>query len=157
MVNDRLQLQLVSKTSTPSTRKSDGKDAGPAEQVPAATATLPSVFALGDNANIRDAPLPATAQTASQQALWLAKRLNKHDIDQRHFTFRNLGIMTYLGGSKGLVQSPFEGAFGDVSGRVAFLIWRGAYLTMAVSWRNKVLIPVYWALNAVFGRDITRF
>jgi hypothetical protein len=37
------------------------------------------------------------------------------------------------------------------------LIWRGAYLTQTISWRNKVLIPVYWFINWVFGRDISRF
>lgn len=128
IVDDRLRVQLHSKPS------SNAK--------PASSATMTDVFALGDNAMIRDAQLPATAQTASQQALWLGKRLNKGDLKSQQFTFRNLGIMTYLGNSKGLVQT--EGWLGDVSGRAAWLIWRGAYLTMSVSWRNKILIPVYW-------------
>ena len=130
IVDDRLRIQLH---PTPS---SD------ADEKPASSATMTDVFALGDNAMIRDAQLPATAQTASQQALWLGKRLNKGDLERQHFTFRNLGVMTYLGNSKGLVQT--EGWLGDVSGRAAWLIWRGAYLTMTVSWRNKILIPVYW-------------
>ena len=50
--------------------------------------------------------------------------------------------MTYLGNAKGLVQT--EGVMGDISSRAAWLIWRGAYLTMSVSWRNEILIPVYW-------------
>lgn len=143
VVDDRLRIQLHSKSSS----GPDGK--------PASAATMTDVFALGDNAMIRDAHLPATAQTASQQALWLGKRLNKGDLESQHFTFRNLGVMTYLGNSKGLVQT--EGWLGDISGRAAWLIWRGAYLTMSVSWRNKILIPVYWFLNWAFGRDITRF
>ena len=134
IVDDRLQVQLRSVSVL--SKDGDGKT------MPASSATLKDVFALGDNATIRDAPLPATAQTASQQALWLAKRLNKGDLEQQHFTFRNLGIMTYLGNSKGLVQT--EGVFGDISGRMAWLVWRGAYLTMSVSWRNKILIPTYW-------------
>jgi hypothetical protein len=28
--------------------------------------------------------------------------------------------------------------------RLAWLVWRGAYLTQTVSWRNKLLIPIYW-------------
>ena len=133
IVDDRLRVQLHSKPS-PSSPSADEK--------PASLATMTDVFALGDNAMIRDANLPATAQTASQQALWLAKRLNKGDLESQRFLFRNLGIMTYLGSSKGLVQT--EGWLGDFSGKAAFLIWRGAYLTMSVSWRNKILIPVYW-------------
>lgn len=132
-VDDRLRVQLHSKSSSPSESSDEN---------PASLATMIDVFALGDNAMIRDAQLPATAQTASQQAMWLAKRLNKGDLESQHFSFKNLGIMTYLGSSKGLVQT--EGWLGDISGRVAFLIWRGAYLTMSVSWRNKILIPVYW-------------
>ena len=137
IVDDRLRLQLHTKPPSPA-KKEDGTE----PPQPASTATMTDVFALGDNAAIRHASLPATAQSASQQALWLAKRLNKGDLEKEHFTFKNLGIMTYLGNAKGLVQT--EGVVGDISGRVAWLIWRGAYLTMSVSWRNKVLIPVYW-------------
>ena len=133
IVDDRLRVQLHSKPSSSSPS---------ADEKPASSATMTNVFALGDNAMIRDANLPATAQTASQQAIWLAKRLNKGDLESHRFLFRNLGIMTYLGSSKGMVQT--EGWLGDISGRAAFLIWRGAYLTMSVSWRNKILIPVYW-------------
>ncbi len=132
-VDDRLRVQLRSKRSSPSP-PSDGN--------PVVSATLTDVFALGDNAMIRDAKLPATAQTAAQQALWLAKRLNKNDLESQHFTFKNLGIMTYLGNSKAMVKT--DGWLGDVSGRSAWLIWRGAYLTMSVSWRNRMLIPIYW-------------
>lgn len=135
IVDDRLRVQLHSKIPPPS---KEGQDPPP----PASSAVMHDVFALGDNATIRDAALPATAQTASQQALWLAKRLNKGDLESQHFTFKNLGIMAYVGNAKGLVQT--EGVMGDISGRAAWLIWRGAYLTMSVSWRNKILIPTYW-------------
>lgn len=135
IVDDRLRVQLLSK---PSPSPSSVKE----EEESTYSATLTDVFALGDNAMIRHARLPATAQTASQQALWLAKRLNQGDLDRRHFSFRNLGVMTCLGNGKGLVQT--EGWLGDVSGRAAWLIWRGAYLSMSVSWRNRILIPVYW-------------
>ncbi|KAM0798657.1 pyridine nucleotide-disulfide oxidoreductase-domain-containing protein [Usnea florida] len=145
VVDDRLRLQVLPKPSSSS----------PSPPSPSSV-PLPDVFALGDNATVRDAQLPATAQTASQQALWLSKRLNRGDLlAGKGFAFRNLGIMTFLGGGKGVVQVG-RGA-GSVSGRVAWVVWRGAYLTMSVSWRNKVLVVVYWFLNWAFGRDITRF
>ncbi len=137
VVDDRLRVQLTS--MSPSSTSSTAPHPFPATPL---TATMSNVFALGDNATIRNASLPATAQTASQQALWLAKRFNNDDLEKDHFTFKNLGIMTYLGNSKGLVQTG--GVMGDISGRAAWLIWRGAYLTMSVSWRNKILIPTYW-------------
>lgn len=135
IVDDRLRVQLHSKNPPPPKDRVDSPSH-------AASATMTDVFAFGDNAMIRDAALPATAQTAAQQAIWLAKRFNKGDLEQQTFSFKNLGIMTYLGNAKGLVQT--EGVMGDISGRAAWLIWRGAYLTMSVSWRNKILIPTYW-------------
>lgn len=103
-------------------------------------AHISNVFAMGDCASIEGTSYPATAQVANQQALWLSRRLNKGDLDQRTFTWRNMGIMAYIGNWNAIFQSG--GA--DISGRFAWFIWRGAYLTKSVSWRNKVLIPVYW-------------
>ena len=134
VVDEHMRVQLQAKG-----KQADG-DQDCAE--PSTRAYMTDVFALGDNANIRDYPLPATAQTASQQALWLGKHLNNGSIAAESFKFRNLGIMAYLGGSKGLVQTGWGGK--GVQGYLAWLIWRGAYLTMSVSWRNKILIPTYW-------------
>jgi len=103
---------------------------------------------------IEDTQYPATAQVASQKAEWLAKRLNRGGFDVNGFTWRNMGVMAYLGNWNAIMQS---GGVGNVSGRAAWVLWRGAYLTKSVSWRNKVLIPIYWFLNWAFGRDISRF
>ncbi|KAF2402462.1 hypothetical protein EJ06DRAFT_542173 [Trichodelitschia bisporula] len=116
-------------------------------------AILNDVFALGDCASIEGTMYPATAQVASQKAEWLAKRLNKGDIGQTAFHWRNMGVMAYLGNWNAILQGAGRG----ISGRTAFLIWRGAYLTKSVSWRNKILIPTYWFINWVFGRDMSRF
>lgn len=123
-------------------------------------AVMTDVFALGDNAVLSSGPLPATAQTANQQAIWLAKRLNKGDIEMQTFGFRNLGVMTYLGGSKAMLQggnTDQRGRSTRIKGWVAFLLWRGAYLTMTLSWRNKLLVAFHWAIVKLFGRDISRF
>lgn len=111
------------------------------------------VFALGDCAILEGTSYPATAQVASQKATWLAKRFNRGDLGKSGFTYKDLGVMAYLGNWNAILQS--QG--GDISGRIAWFIWRGAYLTKSVSWRNKILIPVYWFLNWAFGRDISRF
>jgi len=99
-------------------------------------AVMKDVYALGDCAIIENTPMPATAQVASQKADWLGKMLNKGGPEPgKGFQFRNLGIMAYLGNWKAILQ-PESGA--NLSGRSAFLVWRGAYLTKSVSWRNKV-------------------
>ncbi|KAF2807964.1 uncharacterized protein BDZ99DRAFT_522568 [Mytilinidion resinicola] len=117
-------------------------------------AIMEDVFALGDCAKIENTTYPATAQVASQKAEWLAKRLNKGDFDKGGFTWKNMGVMAYIGNWNAIMQG---GGGGSVSGRAAWVLWRGAYLTKSVSWRNKVLIPIYWFLNWAFGRDISRF
>ncbi|KAK5295729.1 hypothetical protein LTR16_000712 [Cryomyces antarcticus] len=116
-------------------------------------AVLEDVFAIGDCAVMEDTLYPATAQVASQKAEWLAKRLNKGDIEKAGFNYKDLGIMAYVGNWNAIVQSG--GA--NISGRTAWLVWRGAYLTKSVSWRNRILIPVYWVINWAFGRDTSRF
>ncbi|PNS17689.1 External alternative NAD(P)H-ubiquinone oxidoreductase B1, mitochondrial [Sphaceloma murrayae] len=118
------------------------------------SASMTSVFALGDCASIATTPLPATAQVANQKAKWLAKHLNNDTVSgSKGFTFRDLGVMAYIGNWKAIMQS--QGA--DISGLAAWIIWRGAYLAKTVSWRNRILIATYWAVNWVFGRDISRF
>lgn len=117
------------------------------------------VFALGDCAAVEGMKLPATAQVASQEAKWLAKALNtagKEQVTKRltqgekgwpidisevkEFKFKSMGIMAYLGSWKAITQTEKK----DFTGRAAWIIWRGAYLTKSLSWRNKMLIPVYW-------------
>lgn len=114
--------------------------------------TLPSVFAIGDCA-VTPSHLPATAQVASQQAAYLARRLNAGDISSKPFTFRDWGTMAYLGSWRAIHQSRAD----ELKGRAAWILWRTAYLTYSMSVRNKILVPVYWFMTWIFGRDISRF
>lgn len=141
------------------TKGTDGTD----ETAP--KAYMKDVFAVGDTTKLMTGALPATAQVANQQALWLGKELNKHADPQSFaqtpgFTFRNLGVFTYVGGAKAVLQGPNtdrEGMAKGLKGWIAFLVWRGAYLTMTLSWRNKFLVPAQWLAVKLFGRDISRF
>ncbi|MCJ1339649.1 hypothetical protein MMC09_004939 [Bachmanniomyces sp. S44760] len=66
---------------------------------------IKDVFAIGDVSSLEKGPLPATAQVANQQSKWLAKRLNKDDLAEHTFDFKSLGIMTYLGNMKAIMQT----------------------------------------------------
>lgn len=136
ITNDKLQVILELKSDQDKSR-----------------AILNDVFALGDCAQLEGTMFPATAQVAAQKANWLGKRLNKGDIESKVFKWRDLGVMAYIGNYNAIMQS---GQGHNVSGRPAWLIWRTAYLTRTVSLRNKVLIPIMWALNWMFGRDTSR-
>ena len=138
ITDDRLRVKLIPQdTSSPAT-----------------SAIHPDVFALGDCGIIESTTYPATAQVASQKAVWLSKRLNNNALDVSGFTYKDLGTLAYIGNWDALFQG---GKGGRLQGYLAWIIWRGAYITRTVSWRNKILVPVYWVVNWVFGRDISRF
>lgn len=130
---------------------------------PAATVVaraLPDVYSIGDctvvDSGVREGAgerYPATAQVASQQAAYLAKRLNRGADDVAPFRFRNWGVMTYLGGWRAIHQSSAD----ELTGRAAWFLWRTAYLTKSMTVRNKIMVPVYWFMSWLFGRDISRF
>lgn len=124
VTNDRLRLML--------SRGQGDKDSS--------RAILRDVYALGDCAMMENNMLPATAQVANQEAKWLAKHINKNSVDKQGFSYKDLGVMAYVGNWNAIMQS----SGGDVSGRFAWFIWRGAYLAKSVSWRNRILIPIYW-------------
>ncbi|EFQ28610.1 hypothetical protein CGRA01v4_07162 [Colletotrichum graminicola] len=118
-------------------------------------AVLPDVYSLGDCSVLETGTLPATAQVASQQAVYLAKMLNRaaDDRGSKPFKFRNLGTMAYLGSWRAIHQSSAD----ELKGRAAWILWRCAYLTKSMSIRNKILVPFYWFITWVFGRGISRF
>lgn len=123
---------------------------------------LDGVFALGDCSYMKSQPLPATAQVAAQQGQYLATLFQKHakqpeknltDI-VKPFNFFDRGSMAYVGNWSAVVDLKSAQATG--SGTAAWLFWRSAYFTMTVSTKNKILIPMFWFLSWIFGRDISR-
>lgn len=44
----------------------------------------------------------------------------------------------------------------SLAGFVSWFIWRSAYLTRVISWRNRFYVATNWATTFVFGRDISR-
>jgi NADH dehydrogenase len=96
MVDDRFRVKIIPR---------HGDSNGSLSSSGRPEAVINDVFALGDVSVMEKSMLPATAQVANQEAKWLGKRLNKGDIEEHSFTFRNLGIMTYLGNTKAIMQT----------------------------------------------------
>ncbi|KAF9123769.1 hypothetical protein BGW39_008706 [Mortierella sp. 14UC] len=126
---------------------------------------IPNVYAVGDCATIKDHELPQTAQVANQQAIYLRKALNKlakqpeksfTDVTAP-FSFKNLGSMAYIGNWEAVVDMTKINEKAKESGTLAWVFWRSSYLTMSVSIRNKMIIPMYWMMTWVFGRDVSSF
>ncbi|KAK9900500.1 FAD/NAD(P)-binding domain-containing protein [Cystobasidium minutum MCA 4210] len=122
---------------------------------------MPDVWAIGDCAMVNDGPtLPATAQVASQKADFVTDVLNKlakgRTPPDQEFKWKNKGSLAYLGDWKALYDRTAGGG-GSASGTAAFILWRSAYYSLQLSWRNRITVPMYWFINFCFGRDITRF
>ncbi|KAJ4703401.1 Internal alternative NAD(P)H-ubiquinone oxidoreductase [Melia azedarach] len=134
------------------------------------------VFALGDCAGFLEQTgrpvLPALAQVAERQGKYLVGLFNKKigkqnggkassakDINLGDpFVYRHLGSMASVGRYKALVDlRQSKDAKGiSLAGFLSWLIWRSAYLTRVVSWRNRLYVAVNWATTLVFGRDNSR-
>uniref|UniRef100_A0A0E0LM99 NADH:ubiquinone reductase (non-electrogenic) n=1 Tax=Oryza punctata TaxID=4537 RepID=A0A0E0LM99_ORYPU len=138
--------------------------------------SVEDVFALGDCAGFLEgtgrAVLPALAQVAEREGRYLARvmsRIAKQDGGGKAgcagkaelgepFVYKHIGSMASVGRYKALVDlRENEDAKGvSMAGFVSWLMWRSAYLTRVVSWRNRFYVAVNWATTLVFGRDNTR-
>lgn len=137
--------------------------------------SVEDVFALGDCAGFLEQTgrpvLPALAQVAERQGKYLVELFNKigkqnggkalsaEDIPLGDpFVYKHLGSMATVGRYKALVDlRQSKDAKGiSLAGFLSWLIWRSAYLTRVVSWRNRLYVAVNWATTLVFGRDNSR-
>ncbi|KAB2603782.1 internal alternative NAD(P)H-ubiquinone oxidoreductase A1 [Pyrus ussuriensis x Pyrus communis] len=137
--------------------------------------SVEDVFALGDCAGFLEQTgrpvLPALAQVAEREGKFLVElfnRIGKQDAGKafsardiplgEQFVYKHLGSMATVGGYKALVDlRQSKDAKGiSLAGFLSWFIWRSAYLTRVVSWRNRFYVAVNWATTLVFGRDNSR-
>ncbi|KAJ5214887.1 hypothetical protein N7468_010566 [Penicillium chermesinum] len=110
--------------------------------------------------------LPATAQRANQQGVYLGHKLTKiaaalpglraneidyGDLDEavyRAFKYTHLGSLAYISNA-----AIFD--FGGLSfsgGVIAMYLWRSIYFAESVSFRTRCMLAMDWAKRALFGR-----
>lgn len=137
--------------------------------------SVEDVFALGDCAGFLEQTgkqvLPALAQVAERQGKYLVSLFSEiwqQNGGKAHcaknvslgdpFVYKHLGSMASVGRYKALVDlRQSKDAKGlSMAGFVSWLMWRSAYLTRVVSWRNRFYVAVNWATTLVFGRDNSR-
>ncbi|XP_065877625.1 internal alternative NAD(P)H-ubiquinone oxidoreductase A1, mitochondrial-like [Euphorbia lathyris] len=137
--------------------------------------SVQDVFAIGDCSGFLESTgkqvLPALAQVAERQGKYLAGLLNRigksgggyansgKDIDfGDQFVYKHLGSMATIGSYKALVdlRQSKEAKGLSLTGFTSWFIWRSAYLTRVVSWRNRLYVGINWATTFLFGRDISR-
>ena len=115
----------------------------------------PDIFALGDCSCVVGKNYPATAQVAMQEGAYLGKALNSlsRGRSPKPFKYNHHGMLAYIGDDAAIADL----ALMKGKGRTTYLLWRSAYLTRLVSWKNKFLVLFDWLKTSLFGRDISRF
>lgn len=116
--------------------------------------------------------LPATAQRANQQGVYLGKKFNKlakaapglsmndirdGDLDSacyKAFEYHHLGSLAYVGNS---AVFDLGGGWGLTGGLWAVYAWRSVYFAQSVGVRTRVLMAMDWLKRGLFGRDLMSF
>jgi NADH dehydrogenase len=117
----------------------------------------PGVWALGDCALIPD-PLnpgkfyPPTAQHATRQAVVVADNIVAvlHGKPLVPFTFKMIGALATIGRHTGVAK-----IYGmKFSGILAWMLWRGIYLSKLPGFQKKVRVTLDWILDLIFQKNI---
>lgn len=117
-----------------------------------------NVWALGDCAIIPNAydkrPSPPTAQFAMRQAKQLAANLLRTFKGQptKPFSFKVLGMLASLGNRRAVAE--ILGI--HISGFIAWVLWRGIYLSKLPSFARKLEVVVDWTWKALFPPNIVQ-
>jgi NADH dehydrogenase len=123
------------------------------------------LWAVGDCAAVTDArngkPCPPTAQFALREARTLARNihasLNGKPLTTFHFD--SLGALCVVGHQTACAELtiPFvRNRSVRFSGLLAWLIWRGIYLSKLPGLERKVRVLIDWVIELFFPRDIVQ-
>lgn len=116
--------------------------------------------------------LPALAQVANQEGIYLGHGLNKlagtrvegeSAVDKRlrearmmgPFMYYHKGTLAYLG--RAAAADFGEGRAYRGSNLAAKYLWRSVYWSQQVSLRTRLLLMMDWSKELLFGRDISKF
>ncbi len=118
---------------------------------------LPGVWAIGDcaavpNSRANGAMCPPTAQFALRQGSQLAANIARHERGEptRAFGYQPKGLMSAIGHNRAVAR-----VYGiNLSGFVAWLLWRGFYLLYIPTFARKARVYLEWNWAMFFPPDI---
>ena len=119
---------------------------------------FPGVFAVGDCAlfvdPVTNRPFPPTAQIAEAQAKMAAKNLISliKNSEKEKFVYHSKGQLAIIGKRTGI--ATFLGM--NISGFLAWLIWRNVYLSKIPTFDKKTRVFLDWIIDLFFDRDVSR-
>jgi NADH:quinone reductase (non-electrogenic) len=126
---------------------------------------FPKVWALGDCAAVHDAKTgkscPPTAQFALREAEVLARNIYSevHGRPREGFHFNSLGALCVVGHQTACAELSvpfFRNRYLHFSGLLAWLMWRGIYLSKLPGLERKVRVLIDWTIELFFPRDIVQ-
>ncbi|KQW32145.1 pyridine nucleotide-disulfide oxidoreductase [Rhizobium sp. Root274] len=127
-----------------------GVEPGPAGRLPVdprlAVIGRPDIYALGDTALALDAdgkPLPALAQVAKQQGLYLGKALKAELLTgaiSPPFAFHNRGNTAVIGRNAAI----FDFGRWHLKGRFAWFLWAIVHVWLLVNFEKRLLVSIQW-------------
>lgn len=119
----------------------------------------PGVWALGDCALIPDLTTgsfcPPTAQHAMRQGKVAAQNVLAHAEGRqlRKFRFKTIGQLASIGRRAGVAN--ILGI--NISGFLAWWMWRTVYLSKLPRLEKKLRVALDWTLDLIFSKDLCRF
>ena len=125
----------------------------------------PSIWALGDCAAVHDSKTgklcPPTAQFAIRQAATVARNISAQLSGRRtkNFHFDSLGALCVVGHQTACAELnvPFARSKSvRFSGLLAWLMWRGIYLSKLPGMERKIRVLMDWLIELFFPRDIVQ-
>jgi len=123
-----------------------------------AVPSIPGLWALGDCALVLDTktgmPCPPTAQFAIREAKTAAYNIyaTVHNRPLKPFHFDALGILCVVGHQTACAE--IKGI--RFSGFLAWLLWRGIYLSKLPGLERKLRVLSDWIIKLFFPRDIVQ-
>ena len=125
----------------------------------------PGVWALGDCAAVNDAktgkPYPPTAQFAIREAATVARNIAAQLAGRplKNFHFNSLGALCVVGHQTACAELSVAFARSKsvrFSGLLAWLMWRGIYLSKLPCMERKIRVLMDWMIELFFPRDIVQ-
>jgi NADH dehydrogenase len=125
----------------------------------------PGVWALGDCAAVNDAktgkPCPPTAQFAIREAATVARNIAAQlgGRPLKNFHFDSLGALCVVGHQTACAELSVPFARNKsvrFSGLLAWLMWRGIYLSKLPGMERKIRVLMDWMIELFFPRDIVQ-
>jgi NADH:ubiquinone reductase (non-electrogenic) len=85
-----------------------------------------------------------------------AERQLRRIKDIKPFHYSHQGSLAYIGSERAVADVAWLNGNIASGGKLTYLFWRSAYLSMCFSTRNRVLVALDWVKAKIYGRDVSR-